>query len=135
MSCPGKVFAHIVLSRVKDMLFEARRKEQSGFKPGSSTIDQISALNSIIQGRREYQQPLGIAYVDLKAAFDSVDRPSFWLLLRSLGVPSKIVNLMIYTETTSCVHTDGELSGWFDTKSGVGQRWNIAPALFLAPMD
>ena len=57
------------------MLIEARRKEQSGFTLGCSTIDRISALNSIIQGRHEYQQPLWIAYVDLKAAFDSVDRP------------------------------------------------------------
>ena len=119
------------------MLFEARRKEQSGFTPGRSTIDRISTLNSIIQGRREYRQPLWIAYVYLKAAFVSVDCPSLWLLLRSLGVPSKIVNLMTarYTETTSCVHTDGELSGWFDIKSGVRQRCAIAPDLFLAPMD
>ena len=84
--------------------------EQSGFTPGRSTIDRISTLSTIIQTRREFQQPLRIAYIDLKAAFDSVDRgEALWQLLRHLGLPSKIVTLMkaLYTDTLSCVRTDG----------------------------
>ena len=38
-----------------------------------STIDRIITLNLILQSRREYQRPLWIAYVDLKADFYSVD--------------------------------------------------------------
>src|SRR6218665_567415 len=121
LSCPGKLFAHILLERVKDKLIAARRKEQSGFTPYRATVDQISALNLILQGRREYQRPLWIAYVDLKAAFDSVDRPALWLLLRSLGIPLKIVDLIqeLYTDTVSCVRLEGSLSQWFEIKSGV----------------
>jgi len=96
LSCPGKgkLFAHILLARVKDKLIAARQKEQSGFTPHCSTVDQICALNLILQVWCEYQRPLWIAYVDLKAAFDSVDRPALWLLLRSLGIPLKIVDLI-----------------------------------------
>src|SRR6218665_4108056 len=43
LSCPWKLFAHILLERVKDILIAARRKEQSGFAPHRSTVDQISA--------------------------------------------------------------------------------------------
>ena len=96
-----------------------------------------NALNLILQGRREYQRPLWIAYVNLKAAFGfllipnsighymkliiyfstsySVDRPALWLLLHSLGIPLKIVDLIqeLYTDMVSCVRLEGNLSRWF----------------------
>jgi hypothetical protein len=80
---------------------------------------------------------LWIAYVDLKAAFDSVDREALWLLLLKLGLPAKIVTLMkaLYTDTLSCVRADGALSDWFCIRSGVRQGCVIAPDLFLTPMD
>ena len=41
-------------------------------------------------------------YVDLKSAFDSVDREALWLLLRRHGIPDKLVELMkeLYTGTS-----------------------------------
>jgi hypothetical protein len=100
-------------------------------------MDRIVVLTTLMQTRHEYQQPLWIAYVDLRAAFDSVDRETLWLLLRSLGLPPKIVDPMkeLYTDTISCVRVDGAESDWFPIKSGVRQGCTIAPNLFLAPMD
>jgi len=56
-----------------------------------------------------------VAYVDLKAAFDSVDRNALWLLLASSGLPLEIINLFKahYTDTLSCVRVDGYDSEWF----------------------
>ena len=90
-----------------------------------------------MQQRREYQRQLWIAYVDLKAAFNSVDRSALWMLLHTIGLPDKIVGLMkeLYTDTVSCVRMDGSLSDWFEIKSGVRQGCAIAPSLFLPPMD
>ena len=59
-------------------------------------------MNTVIQSRKEFQKPcVWIAFVDLKAAFDSVDRKALWKLLRSLGLHSKVVDLMeaLYTDT------------------------------------
>ena len=42
-----------------------------------STIDRIATLNST---RRKFSQPLWVAYVDPKAAFNSVDRSAPWQL-------------------------------------------------------
>ena len=69
----------------------------------------------IIQSRKEFQKPLWIAFVDLKAAFDSVDRTALWKLLCSLGLHSKVVDLMggLHTDTCSCVNVDGMMSDWF----------------------
>ena len=137
LSCPGKLFARILLSRVKNLLLAKRRNEQSGYTPGRSTVDRIFTLQTLLQTRREYNRSLWIAYVDLKAAFDSIDRNALWLVLTSLGVPKKIVDLMreLYTDTFSCVRVDGQLSDWFAVNSGVRQGCTIAPDLFLAPMD
>ena len=96
-SVPVKVFALVLLHRVKDKLLLIWRHEQSGFTP----VDRISTLSNIIQTRKEFNRPSWIAYVDLKSAFDSVDHQSLWLLLMSTG----LLNLMevLYMDTFSCV--------------------------------
>jgi len=81
------------------------------------------------QSRREYNRPLWVAYVDLKAAFDSVDRNALWFLLASSGFPPEIINLFkaLYTDTHSCVRVDGYDSEWFSVLSGVRQGCVVAP--------
>jgi len=61
------------------------------------------------------KQPLWVAYVDLKAAFDSVDRTALWQLLLSVGLPHRMVELFkaLYTDTVSCVRADGCESEWY----------------------
>jgi len=85
----------------------------------------------------EFNQPIWIAYVDLKAALNSIDRSALWLLLRSIGLPDQIVSLVcsLYTDTVSCVRVDGDESGRFGINSGVRQGCTLAPNVFLAPMD
>ena len=93
LSVPGKAFDHVLLCRMRPRLLQCRRQEQSGLTPGRSTVDRILILNVIAQTRREYSQPLYVANIDLKAAFDSLNRPALWSLLISLGIPPKIVRL------------------------------------------
>ena len=102
-----------------------------------STIDRIITLQLLLQTRHEYCRPLWILYVDLEAAFDSVNRDALWLLLLSLGLMQKLVDLFkaLYTDTLSCVHADGCDSDWFHIGSGVSQGCVVAPDLLLTPMD
>jgi len=69
--------------------------------------------------------------------FDSVDKPALWLLLKSRGIPQKLIDLMqdLYTNTVICVQADEVQSDWFRISAGVRQGCNIAPDLFLEPMD
>ena len=84
LSVPGKVFAHILLARINPLLISHRRPQQSGFTAGRSTLDAILALRLLSEIHREFNQPLHVAYVDLKSAFDSVDRKALWKGLRGL---------------------------------------------------
>jgi len=89
LSVPGKVFAHIILARIKPTLLSHRRPQQSRFTPGRSTCDRIATLCNIAQQRQDFGHPTFAAFVDLRAAFDSLSRPVLWLLLTTLGTPKQ----------------------------------------------
>ena len=44
-----------------------------------------------------------MAYVDLRAAFDSLGLSSLWLLLTRLGIPDKIVSNAVYAMSPQTV--------------------------------
>ena len=44
LSVRGKVFAHLLLARIKPTLLSHRRMQQSGFTPGRSTCDRRPIL-------------------------------------------------------------------------------------------
>ena len=52
LSVLGKVFARIIIDRVRHHLLEHQRPEQSGFTPKRSTIDRILALRVLTECRR-----------------------------------------------------------------------------------
>ena len=58
-------------------------------------------------------------------------------VLKSRGIPQKLIDLTedLYTNTVSCVQADGVQSDWFTFSAVVRQGCNIAPDLFLEPMD
>lgn len=75
LSVPGKVFAHVILARIRPTLLSYRRPQQSGFTPGRSTCDRIVTLSNVTQRRQDYGHSTFAVYVDLRAAFDSLSRP------------------------------------------------------------
>ena len=134
LSVSGKVFSGILLYRARAHLqLLVGRREQSGFTPGRSTIDRMVTLNCIVQTRLEFRQLLWIAYVDVRAAFDSVERDAIWGLLRAHRMPEDIVCLMklLYSDTLSAVRTDGMTSEWFRVDQGVRQGCRMTPVLFV----
>ncbi|MEL6802745.1 MAG: reverse transcriptase domain-containing protein, partial [Bacteroidota bacterium] len=132
LSVPGKVFAHLLLMRIRSQLLKLQRPEQSGFTPGKSTTDRILALRVLVERRREFRQGMLAAYVDLKKAFDSVHREALWDLLRLRGIPARIIDLLtgLYSGTESAVKCGGGASGFFPVNTGVRQGCVLAPSLF-----
>ena len=137
LSVPGKVLAHVLLTRIRSQLLKLQRPEQSGFTPGKSTIDRILALRVLVERRLEFRQGLLAAYVDLKKAFDSVHRGTLWDILRVRGIPARIIDLMtgLYSGTESAVKCGGGISSFFPVNSGVRQGCVLAPSLFNTCMD
>ncbi|KAG0723422.1 Transposon TX1 uncharacterized protein [Chionoecetes opilio] len=137
LSVPGKVLAHLLLTRIRSHLVKHQRPQQSGFTPGKSTTDRILALRVLVERRREFRQGMLAAYVDLKKAFDSVHRESLWDLLRLRGIPARTIGLItgLYSGTESAVKCRAGVSSFFPVNTGVRQGCILAPSLFNACMD
>ena len=137
LSVPGKIFARIILERVRHHLLEHQRPEQSGFTSKRSTIDHILALRVLTECRREFRQGLLAAYVGLCKAFNSMNRDAPWRIFGLRGVPPKLINLMseLYSSTESAVRCGGTISDLFPVVTGVRQWCALAPTLFSTGMD
>ena len=81
LSIPGKLFAMILLERIRPTFHNHRRSEQAGFTAGRSTTEQIFAIRQIKEKSKEFNKSTYIAFIDFKAAFDSVSRDSLWKIL------------------------------------------------------
>jgi len=56
-------------------------------------VDAILALQLLSELYRKFSKPLHVAYMDIKAAFDSMDREALWKALQATHVaPSTISN-------------------------------------------
>jgi len=137
LSVVGKLFASILLDHSQQFFLDSRIPEQSGFTPGRSTMDAILTVRILADIHRLFKRPLYIAYIDFKAAFDSVDRSALWAALSSLNLPSPLGDLIteLHNGTSSCVSINGNLSNKFNSLSGVRQGCILAPSLFCLVMD
>jgi len=98
---------------------------------GRPTIDAMLALRLLSELNHEFNQPLNVAYIDIQADFNSVDRCALWKALRCTGALPFLVNLRedLHRGTTSRVRVAGQLSQPFEATSGVRQGCIRAPAL------
>ena len=137
LSVPGKVIARIIPDMVRHHLFEHQHPEQSGLIPKRSTIDRILALRVLTEHRREFQQGLLAAYVDLCKVFDSVNRDTLERILGLRGVPPKLIDLMseLYSGTESAVRCGGTIYDLFPVVTGVRQGCVLAPHFLVHGLD
>ena len=113
------------------------RENQAGFRKGRSCLDQIFSLQQIIEKCLDQQLPCLINFIDFKAVFDSVHRPSLWEILRLYGIPTKYISIIknSYKNTSCAVKAEGNISSWFNIVTGVRQGDIWSPLLFSLVID
>ena len=62
--------------------------------PKKSTVDRILALRVLFERLRDFRIGLLAAYVDLRDAFDSVNRDVLWSILALRGISPNLVNMI-----------------------------------------
>ncbi|XP_042855592.1 uncharacterized protein LOC122242359 [Penaeus japonicus] len=105
----------------RDCLMTGGEARDAHSKPACAhqvTNDHISALRLLIEKVRVQNRHLFIGFIDLKAAFDTVDHLSLWNILKILGVPQKILSLFqrLYGDAENCVRINGKESEWFPSE-------------------
>ena len=133
----NKIISMIIHSRISKLLEPSIRKQQGGFRPHRSCIDNINSLRIIMEQSAEFNAPLYLLFIDFKQAFDSLDRNVMWKILSSYGIPKKILNIIIglYRSGKCRVVHRGKLGRWFTVDSGVKQGCVLSPLLFLLVLD
>ena len=82
-----KLLERLLLSRLEPVIDPQLSPEQAGFQHWRSTTDQVTLLTDDIEASFEHSQTVGVALVDLTAAYDSVRLRSLHLkLLRMIPV-------------------------------------------------
>lgn len=130
----GKLFTSVLTNRVETWFEENNllSDAQFGFRKGSSTVDAIFVLNNLIQHYINTITRLPCAFIDLKKAFDSVERNALWLKLFNMGLDGKILVMFrsMYTVVKSCVKHCNTFSDFFNISVGLRQGQNNSPAFF-----
>ncbi|CAH8587907.1 unnamed protein product [Schistosoma margrebowiei] len=91
----------------------------------------------MLEHRHTYQRPTIVVFLDIRAAFDSLDRTVLWDCLLKKGVPEKFINILkaLYKNTSGRVRAYNHLSPLFHSSSGVRQGCPISPFLFNLAID
>ena len=107
VSCISKIFTGILNKRIKaviedhDLLSEA----QFGFRPQRSTVDAIFVLHSLVNKKINKKVRLYCAFIDLKSAFDKVNRNGLWSKSYNFGIKGIFLRVIknMYTSVKPCV--------------------------------
>ncbi len=139
ISVPCKIYCDILNKRLSlwlesnNLLNEA----QNGFRKDRSCLDHLYTLCSIIKNRKASGESTFVCYVDMKKAFDNVNRLCMWYKLQKLGVHGKFLGAIqsLYQDMKCTVKVNGVLSSWFGVGKGVRQGCLLSPTLFATYVD
>lgn len=134
MNSSAKVLMGILNNRIKQWTESNNilNEFQAGFRSGYSTVDNIYNLASIVHLKLDEKKKVYAFFVDFSAAFDMISRNLMFFKLHSMGISTKVVNLIekIYRNTRSVVWTGKDVSEHFYTYTGVRQGCLLSPLLF-----
>jgi len=135
LSAIYKIYVMTLAERLAEEL-EVKKiipQNQAGFRKGMGTIDNIYVLNYLINRQIKYRGGKMVAtFIDLKAAFDSIDRDVLFRAMKERGIREGLVRRIeqIMRETKCRVRIGGEIGENFWTARGVRQGCPLSPILF-----
>lgn len=105
---------------------------QCGFRKGRSTTNQLFTMRHLLEKLWEYNITSYHLFIDIKTAYDIIDREKMWKALAELGIPDEIILMCkLVTENSQArVRINNSVSGLLQVKKGVKQGNSLAPVLF-----
>ena len=129
LSVVGKIYAGILVDRVRTMTEGLIDDEQGGFRPGRECVDQIFTIKQICEKAWEKKCRVHVGFLDLEKAYDRVNREALWQVLRVYDVGGNLLNGIksMYVNSVPCVRIKGGESECFRINSGVRQGCIMSP--------
>ena len=107
---------------------------QGGFRTNHCCNDMIIVLQ---EAALKFKSNLHTAFLDIRAAYDSVDRRILWRRCRNRGLPLECVDLLkeLFDHNSGQVVVGGKRSEPFHIESGVLQGSVLSPCLYSIFID
>jgi hypothetical protein len=134
LSTLSKVYTSLMNLRLQCFLEKGKIlvDEQNGFRKKRSCQDHVFTLTSVVRNRKRQNLSTFSAFIDMRKAFDYVNRNLLLYKLLKTNVDGHMYNAIraLYQNTSACVQINEHFTGWFPTLSGVRQGDNLSPTLF-----
>jgi retron-type reverse transcriptase len=135
----SKISEKIVFARLYEFLLEIHffSDFQSGFRPGDSTVNQLTYIVHIIYQALDMGKEVRMVFLDFTRdftkAFDKVWHKGLLYKLQTLGLKDPLLSWFrsYLTDRKQRVVIDGQTSNWLNTEAGVPQGSVLGPLLFL----
>jgi hypothetical protein len=111
---------------------------QGGFRIRRSALDQALCLHELIQIHRlRHRSDPVLAFLDIKAAYDTVDREIIWQRLYDHGTPAALTTLLqnMFDDVSITVVGNNYVSEPFHPTTGVLQGSVLSPNLYSIYID
>jgi hypothetical protein len=111
--------------------------EQGGFRAKRGTMDQIATLQEWIVQSKAAKLPRHLAFLDIKAAYDQVDRSILWRKCAKKGMPRNLIGVLqaLFDHNEAFVAINGHQSPAFPISCGVLQGSLMSPLLYSVFLD
>ena len=132
-----KLINRMILNRMRPSIDPLLRGNQSGFRPGRSTVTQVLALRRIIEEISRKNLPAVMVFIDFCKAFDSIGHDIMFKILHAYGIPPRMlaaIKLCYGNLKAKVVSPDGD-TDLFTIQAGVMQGDTLAPFLFVIALD
>ena len=135
LSCVNKIMEKIVFKHVYNYIKDNNliSPHQSGFKPGDSTVNQLSYLYHVFSEALDKKKDVHIVFCDISKAFDRVWHDGLIYKLKKFGIHGDLLNWFkdYLTDRQQKVIIRGQHSELGHIKAGVPQGSIVGPMLFL----
>ena len=117
----AKTYNCMILNRIRPVLDPLRRPNKNGFRRKRTIVGQILAIRRILEGIKDKNLPAIFTFIDFKKAFDSIHRGKMSKVIRSYGIPDKLLSAKngSYANTRAKVYSPDGVSEEFDIVAGV----------------
>lgn len=132
-----KILTKLLTTRLQPLLPSIIETDQTGFMANRATDVNLRRLFTNIHTQHLNEGSRVVASLDIEKAFDTVEWPFLWEVLRRMGFPLLFIKWMkvLYRNPTSAIKLGGGLSWSFHLSRGTRQGCPLSPALFAIVME
>ena len=135
ISCISKLMTKMLAKRISAAVESSNilGPEQQGFRKGKCCEDNIFIINSLLAKAASKKAVTHLMFLDLKEAYDRVDRPTLYKKLKQLNFPSSFISFLedYYSNDTISSSSVGGPSRKIYLSRGLRQGCNLSSILFI----